>query len=226
MWVSFPSALSRCCQGNGGFRNFSQEELLPFFIYASKTKPSKTQTNYHGCKRWRHPFFAPCSAVMSQSCNSDSLPLCDGDPFPCVLVGGICTFPTGLRAGWGFILCFPFPRRRSVGLLQAVAAAPQALCSCSRDSDEVWVVWMHSGEDPPDQGEEGKGMGRAGICKRGPGKGEEKANQAAWERRQWGDWCLVMSMYLTESGKITKCSNIFWLFFCSYFSFSLIFIQS
>lgn len=41
------------------------------------------------------------------------------------------------------------------------------------------------GEDPPEPvGEHGKGMGRAGMYRRGPGKGKEKANQAARERRQ------------------------------------------
>lgn len=76
---------------------------------------------------------------VTKSCKGDKLPIWDGDPFPCVLVGGICgvSLPTGLRAGWRFILCFSFPRRRSVGLVQVVAAAPQALCSCSSDSDEV-----------------------------------------------------------------------------------------
>lgn len=52
----------------------------------------------------------------------------------------------------------------------------------------------------------------------GEGKGKEKGNQAALERRQWREWCSVMSMYLTESGKITKYSNIL-VFFALTFHF-------
>lgn len=126
-----------------------------------------------------------------------------GIPSPVSWQVGICRvpLPAGLRAGWGFLLGSPLPRREECGA--------GAGCSCCSTSSALCTLSHLNARWRSPEGEHGKGVGRAGICKRGLGKGKEKAKPTAWERRQWSEWCLVMSMYLTESGKITKCSNVF-----------------
>lgn len=144
-----------------------------------------------------------------------------GIPSPVCWQVGICSvpLPAGLRAGWGFLLGSPFHRRTECG------TGPG--CSCCSTSSLFCVVWvsgMHSGEDPPDPvGEHRRGMGRAGICKRGLGKGKGKSqsNSMGKEAVEWG----VLSNehvlnWSREDNKVLKC-----VLFSSYFSFSLIFIQ-
>lgn len=122
-----------------------------------------------------------------------------GIPSPVSWQVGICRvpLPAGLRAGWGFLLGSPLP----VWGWCRLQLLLHELCPVHFESFECTV------EKPSGRAWERCGKSRDLQGRPGEGKGKSQSNSMG--KRQWSEWCLVMGMYLTESGKITKCSNVF-----------------